>query len=125
MIRVKKISHTSYETPDLERQVAYYTDILGLSLTAKDKDAAYLANTVEHHSVILRSGPHARCTGIGFQLGPDDDLDAFEKQTAGHGLRPSRKNDPEPGIGDMVAFEDPKGTVMEVFKRQQPQSAGF
>jgi hypothetical protein len=25
MIGVKKISHASYETPDLERQIAYYT----------------------------------------------------------------------------------------------------
>ena len=91
MIAVKKISHASYETPDLERQVAYYTDILGLSLIAKDKEAAYLANTVEHHSVILHGGSQARCTRIGFQLGPDDDLDAFEKQTAAHGLHPSRR----------------------------------
>ena len=66
-----------------------------------------------------------QCTRIGFQLGPDDDLDAFEKQTAAHGLRTSRKKDPEPTINDMVAFEDPKGTVMEVFKRPEPQSQGF
>jgi catechol 2,3-dioxygenase-like lactoylglutathione lyase family enzyme len=125
MIAVKKISHASYETPDLERQVEYYTDILGLSLIAKDKEAAYLANTVEHHSVILHSGSHARCTRIGFQLGPDDDLDAFEKQAAAHGLRPSRKKDPEPTIKDMVTFEDPKGTIIEVFKRPEPQKQPF
>src|SRR5262249_43815177 len=115
MIGVKKISHASYETPALDKQVEYYTDILGLTLIARDKEAAYLANTVEHHSVILRAGSHPRCTRIGFQLGPDDDLDAFEKQTAAHGLHVTRKKDPEPTIEDMVSFEDPKGTVMEVF----------
>ena len=47
MIGVKKISHASYETPDLDKQVEYYTDILGLTLIAREKDAAYLANTVE------------------------------------------------------------------------------
>jgi catechol 2,3-dioxygenase-like lactoylglutathione lyase family enzyme len=125
MIGVKKISHVSYETPDLDRQTEYYTDILGLTLTAKDKDAAYLANTVDHHAVILRLGSTARCSGIGFQIGPDDDLGAFEKQTAGHGLRTSRKKDAEPTIADMVAFEDPKGTVLEVFRRPEPQSQAF
>ena len=65
MIGVKKISHASYETPDLEQQIAYYTDILGLSLIAKDRDGAYLANTVDHHCVILSAGSHARCTRIG------------------------------------------------------------
>jgi catechol 2,3-dioxygenase-like lactoylglutathione lyase family enzyme len=122
MIRVRKIAHATYETPDLEQQVAYYTDILGLTLAAKDKDAAYLACGVDHHAVVLRKGDQARCVRIGFQLGAGDDLDGFDKQTAAHGLKTSRKKDPEPSIPDMVVFEDPKGTVMEVFKR--PESAG-
>jgi len=125
MIGVKKISHASYETPALEKQIDYYTEILGLSLIAREKDAAYLANTVEHHSVILRAGSHPRCTRIGFQLGPDDDLDAFEKQTAAQGLHVTRKKDAEPTIEDMVSFEDPKGTVMEVFRRPEPQKQPF
>jgi catechol 2,3-dioxygenase-like lactoylglutathione lyase family enzyme len=125
MIGVRKISHASYETPDLDKQAEYYVDVLGLALVAKERDAVYLANTIEHHSVILRRGSHSQCTRIGFQLGPDDDLDAFEKQTAAHGLKTSRKKDAEPTIGDMVAFEDPKGTVMEVFKRPEPQTPGF
>jgi catechol 2,3-dioxygenase-like lactoylglutathione lyase family enzyme len=125
MIGVKKISHATYETPDLERQIEYYTNIIGLSLIARERDAAYLANTVDHHSVILRNGPQARCTQIGFQLGPDDDLDGFEKQTAGHGLHTARKRDAEPTIEDMVTFEDPKGTVMEVFRQPEPQKQAF
>ena len=60
MIRVKKIAHATYETPDLDRQVEYYTDILGLTLVAKEKDAAYLASTIDHHSVVLRKGEHAQ-----------------------------------------------------------------
>src|SRR5260370_34392951 len=99
--------------------------MLGLTLIGKDKDGEYLANTVEHHSVILRAGSHPRCTRIGFQLSPDDDLDAFEKQTAAHGLHDSRKKDPEPTIDDMVSFEDPKGTGMEVFRRHEAQKQPF
>ena len=117
MIRVKKIAHATYETPDLERQVQYYTEVLGLTVTDKDKDTAYLASTIDHHSVVLRKGEHARCTRLGFQVGPDDDLGAFQKQTEAHGIKTTRKNDPEPTIAEMIAFEDPKGTVMEVFKR--------
>ena len=125
MIRVRKIAHASYEMPDLEKQVEYYTDVLGLTLTTKEKDAAYLANTVDHHAVVLRRGPDAKCVRIGFQLGPDDDLDAFEKQTAAHGMKTARRRDPEPTIADMLTFEDPKGTVMEVFKRPEPAPQKF
>ena len=125
MIRVRKISHATYETPEIDKQTEYYTDILGLTLVAKDKDTVYLANTVDHHCVILRPGSEPKCTGIGFQIGPDDDLDGFEKQTSSHGLRTSRRSDAEPTVADMVVFDDPKGTVMEVFKRPEPQKQPF
>lgn len=125
MIGVRKISHASYETPDLDKQVEYYTDVLGLSLIAQERNAIYLASTCDHHSVILRQGDQPKCARLGFQLGPDDDLDAFEKQTIAQGVKTVRKKDPEPTIADMVAFEDPKGTVMEVFKRPEAQPQGF
>ena len=91
MIRVRKIAHASYEMPDLEKQTEYYTTILGLTLTAKDKDAVYLANTVDHHSVVLRKGSAAQCTRVGFQIAPDADLNEFEKQTAAHGVKRSEE----------------------------------
>ncbi len=117
MIRVHKIAHASYEMPDPAQQSEYYTDILGLTLTAKDKDAVYLANTVDHHSVVLRKGDKAQCTRVGFQIAPNEDLGEFEKQTKAHGVKVTRKKDPEPSISDMLSFEDPKGTTIEVFKR--------
>jgi len=125
MIRVKKIAHASYETPDLEQQIDYYTNIIGLTLVAKEKDTAYLASTVDHHSVVLRKGAQAQCMRIGFQVGLEDDLNAFEKQTAAHGIKTQRRKDPEPSIPDMVTFEDPKGTIMEVFKRDELGKQGF
>ena len=57
--------------------------------------------------------------------GPDDDLDAFEKQTAAHGIKTARRRDPEPTIADMLTFADPKGTIMEVFKRPDPAAQKY
>ena len=117
MIRVRKIAHAAYEMPDLEKQLEYYTDILGLTLVDRSKEAAYLASTVDHHSIVLSKGAESKCLRLGFQIAPDDDLDAFERQVQGHGVKTERKKDPEPTIADMVTFVDPKGTVMEVFRR--------
>ena len=117
MIRVSKIAHASYETPDLDQQIEYYTDIIGLTVVAKEKDKAYLASTVDHHSVVLERGPKAQCARLAFQIATDADLGEFEKQVAAHGVKTARKKDPEPSISDMVTFADPKGTTMEVFKR--------
>jgi catechol-2,3-dioxygenase len=117
MIRVSKIAHASYETPDLDQQTEYYTEILGLTVAAREQDTVYLASTVDHHSVVLRRGAQAQCVRLGFQIPSDADLNAFEKQVAGHGIKTERRSDPEPSIADMLVFADPKGTVMEVFKR--------
>ena len=117
MIRVHKIAHATYETPDIDQQAEYFTEILGLTLVAKEKDVAYLASTVDHHSVVLRRGSKASCVALAFQIPPDADLDAFEKQVAGHQVKTQRQKDPEPSIADMVSFADPKGTTMQVFKR--------
>lgn len=91
----------------------------------QEKDAAYLASTLEHHSVVLRKGAEAKCTRLGFQLAPDDDLSDFEKQVVAHGIKTSRKKDAEPTISDMLVFDNLKGTVMEVFKMPQPLNQPF
>jgi catechol 2,3-dioxygenase-like lactoylglutathione lyase family enzyme len=117
MIRVRKIAHAAYEMPDVDKQVEYYTDILGLTLVERTKDAAYLASTVDHHSVVLSKGAEAKCVRLAFQIAPDDDLGAFERQVQGHGIKTERKRDPEPTISDVVTFADPKGTTMDVFRR--------
>jgi catechol 2,3-dioxygenase-like lactoylglutathione lyase family enzyme len=125
MIGVRKISHATYEMPDVEQQIEYYTEVLGLTLVERDGDAAYLASTIDHHSIVLRGGDEVKCTHLGFQIGPDEDLDAFERQTQSHGIYTERKRDASPTIADMVSFQDPKGTVMEVFKRPEPLNRKF
>ena len=107
MIRVKKIAHATYEVPDVDKQVEYYTEILGLTVTGKDKDCVYLASTVDHHSIVARKGSATQCLCIGFQIGPDDDLDAFERQVKAQGVKTGRKTDPDPSISDVLTFEDP------------------
>src|SRR5215468_834336 len=117
MIRVKKIAHAVYEMPDVDKQSEYYTEVIGLALTDKSKDAVYLASTVDHHSVVLRKGPQAKCVRLGFQIAPEDDLGAFEKQIQGHGIKTQRRKDPEPATGNRVTFKAPRETARGVLKR--------
>jgi hypothetical protein len=75
--------------------------------------------------VVIRRGGEARCVRLAFQIAPDADLAEFEKGINSHGLKTARKRDPEPGIAEIVTFEDPKGTVLEVVReRALPKSAG-
>jgi catechol 2,3-dioxygenase-like lactoylglutathione lyase family enzyme len=125
MIRVKKISHAVYETPDLARQTEYYTDVLGLARIDTGQGAVYLGSKIDPHSVVLKPGPQARCTTIGFQLAADDDLNAFGKQVADNGIRVDFATDPEPGISKSIGFNDFKGTRITVFKQAKPSNHAF
>jgi catechol 2,3-dioxygenase-like lactoylglutathione lyase family enzyme len=125
MIRVRKIAHAIYEMPDPLQQAEYYSDILGFTLAGKADGTYYLANTIDHHSVVLRKGSEARCVSLGFQIGPEDDLREFERQTVAHGIKTERKADAAPTIADLVSFEDTKGTVMEVFQRPEASRLTF
>jgi len=93
MIRVHKIAHASYETPDVDKQADYYTDVIGLTLVAKEKDTIFLSSTVDHHAVVLRKGPTAQCARIAFQISPESDLGEFEKQVESHGIKTQRKKE--------------------------------
>ncbi len=124
MIRVKKLSHVVYETPDLARQVEYYTEVLGLGQLDMEDGTVYLGGKIDPHSIVLRAGPQARCTAIGFQLGMSDDLAAFGKQIAAHGIDVKSASDPEPGIAKAVSFDDYKGTRITVFT-QKPGHNGY
>lgn len=125
MVGIKKISHGGYQTPDLAAQTEYYTDVLGLTVTDREKDKVYLSSTVDHHSVVLEQGDAAACVRIGFQIGADGDLDAVEKHVKSFGIATERRTDPEPTIADMLVFDDLKGTKMEVFARPELQPLEF
>jgi hypothetical protein len=47
MTPIRRIACASFETPDIERLTDYYVNVIGLSLAAKEKDAVYLASTVQ------------------------------------------------------------------------------
>ena len=44
MINAKRVGHATFETPDLEKTLAYYTEVNGLVLSARDKGRAFLAS---------------------------------------------------------------------------------
>jgi catechol 2,3-dioxygenase-like lactoylglutathione lyase family enzyme len=125
MIRVRKISHATFETPDLERQIAYYTDVLGLALVARDNGTAYLASTLDHHSVVLKQGAAAVCRRLAFQIAPTDALADFEKQLTDQGVKTERRSAPAPSIRECVSFEDPNGTGIDVFAEHETSRQDF
>ena len=125
MINAKRFSHVTLETSDLERQIAYFTEVAGLVVAERENGRAYLATKLGDLVVQLETGEKARCGRLAFQVAPETDFKDIRSGIEAEGLRCQSRNDPAPGISQMLSFEDPKGTVCEVFSTKtlicQPQ----
>jgi catechol 2,3-dioxygenase-like lactoylglutathione lyase family enzyme len=124
MIPVNRIAYAAFETPNLSAQVDHYQRVMGLSLVDQDSHAAYLTAGVDHHTVVLRRGDTGRCVALGFQLAPGTDLEEYAAQIKAHGIPTSRRDDSQPNIPQMLTFDDPKGTRIEVFADHKPVETG-
>jgi catechol 2,3-dioxygenase-like lactoylglutathione lyase family enzyme len=125
---VKRIGHATFETPDLERQIDYYTQIVGLVLALRESGRAFLTTKLGDLAVVLEKGAQARCTALAFQVAPETELEDIRRGLEREGVRCQPCNDPSPGIPKTIVFEDPKGTIIELFTTStaldKNQSAG-
>ena len=74
MIKVRRIGHATFETPDLDRQIEHFTQVTGLVVAAREKERALLASRIGQLVLQLKKGNEARCTKLAFQLAPHSDL---------------------------------------------------
>src|SRR5262245_63926234 len=74
MLQVKRIGHATLTTPDLERQLDYYTRVVGLSTVAKEKGRAILATKPGQEAIALEHGERPAGVRLAFQVAPGSDL---------------------------------------------------
>ncbi len=115
MIKVKRIGHATFTTPDLVRQIEYYQNVVGLTLVARSGDTAFLATNSGQLAIVLKSGATEACTKIGFEVSPAVGLSDISRQLSAMGIKSSISTEAAPGISDALTLTDPKGTDIELF----------
>jgi catechol 2,3-dioxygenase-like lactoylglutathione lyase family enzyme len=115
MIKVRRLGHITFETPDLERQVDYYSHVLGLNLVARERDRAFFAATAGQLAIDLKRGDVARCAKLSFEVAPNEDFSDMARRLTAHGVKSELRSDSIPGTPKLLAFQDPKGTDIEIF----------
>jgi catechol 2,3-dioxygenase-like lactoylglutathione lyase family enzyme len=115
VIGVKRLGHATLTSPDIERQIAYYTDVIGLTLIARSKDRAYLASKLGLEAVALEPGGINALSALSFQVTPGTDLKEVERGLTEDGVKCQRASGISPGVAEAVLFTDPKGTRIEIF----------
>src|ERR1700750_2108445 len=74
MIEVRSLGDAPRTTPDLDRQVAYYTTVVGLTLVERDAKRAFLASKQGLEAIALEGGPPNALSRLAFQVAPGSDL---------------------------------------------------
>ena len=113
-MQVRRISHATFRTPDVERQVDYYTNILGLRLVARDAGRAFLATRDGVLAAVLEPGEAPSCERVTFQVAADTDLAALQKELQAAGVKSDLQGDNGPAVARQLVFKDPKNTTVEI-----------
>jgi catechol 2,3-dioxygenase-like lactoylglutathione lyase family enzyme len=113
VIRITGIGHLALVSPDVDRLVSYYTDVLGFDVTSRDNGTAYLTPELVHHAVTVSQGKQRGLDHLAFQIeGPLDDAQA---QLAAAGIAATRRSDAEPGIPELLELEDLDGNRLQLY----------
>ena len=96
MIQVRRIGHATLETPDIDRQIDYFTSIVGLVLAAREKDRAYLASKLGPVERQLNRPTRRAAPGCHSRWRPTPTSRAAEKFLASEGIKASGATIPIP-----------------------------
>ena len=119
MIKLSRLGHATFETPDIEKAIEHHTQVIGLSLVARERDRAYLATRLGQLAVeFVRSAEpnEPKCAKLSFEVPASSDFAAIRRELAGHGVSAEEKSDATPGLSRVLSFTDPKGTTIELFR---------
>ena len=120
MIKAGRIGHATFETPDLDKAIDHYAEILGLVVVAREKDRAYLGSRLGLLSLALEKSGQQRCTRLSFEIAPTISLADAAKALAEDGIPAELRNDTAPGLSQVLSFVDPKGTAIDLFSEGKP-----
>ncbi len=116
MIQVKRLGHATFSTADLERQIDYWVNVVGLCVVDRGKDHCVLATRAGQECIGLERETRAgHLLRTSYQVKPGSDLGEIAANLRKHGVASERRKDISPGVRDAVTFTDPKGTLVEVF----------
>jgi catechol-2,3-dioxygenase len=115
MMQIKRLGYATFATPDIDRQLDYYSGVLGLVVTERDGSRAVLATRTGLEAIALERGDAADLTRLSFQVAPGSDLAEIAKELGQHGIRSELRSGISPGVARALVFKDIKGTWIELF----------
>lgn len=116
MIRLLRLGHATFETPDIEKAIAHHTEVIGLSLAGRDGKRAFLSTRTGQLAVELQQSSLSKCVKLAFEVPATADFADIRRELQQHGVASEERNDAVPGLPKVLSFKDPKGTAIELFR---------
>ena len=120
-----RVGHVALRVPDLDRSIGYAETMLGLRVSQRDDDSAYLTCNERHHELVLLGGDSVACERIALEVLQRSGLKALAERVEAAGLSIIGRGRLTPGIADALRFVAPGGLVIETFygmARDEPAS---
>jgi len=115
MIQARRLGYAVLSTPNLDRMIDYYCDVLGLAVTERHETRAVLATRQGVETIVLKAGEAAGLLGLSFQVSPKLDLADATKRLRNAGIAAEVRAGQTAGVTQVLVFKDPKGTEIELF----------
>jgi catechol 2,3-dioxygenase len=115
---IMRAAFVELQVTDLAASEHFYSQLLGMIVSARTEDAVYLRGWEErqHHSLILRRAPVVTAARLGFRVRAERDLDLLAEHFGALGSTTCWQ-DPgsDPGMGRSLRVWDPFGYPLEFF----------
>jgi catechol 2,3-dioxygenase-like lactoylglutathione lyase family enzyme len=118
MTNALSLNHAAFLISDIERQIDYYEEVIGLTVLHKGYDLAYLGTSSGTDALILSKGNQTALIGASFISDPRKSASDLAKELDASGVPSEIRSDPHPGIAQSVVFRDPNGFLVELLQEQ-------
>ena len=106
MIKLSRLGTATFETPGLDKAIAYFTQVNGLVLDTKEHDRAFLASKTGLLTTTLEQSGEPKLERLLFEVSPSADFTDIARKLSADGVQSEVRSDSCPGIGKVLAFND-------------------
>lgn len=115
---IAKLGHVALVTPDIEKSLWFFRDVIGLEEVDRQNDTIFLRawSDWEHHTLSLTPGQRAVVDHVAWRTKHPEDVEAFAQQLTATGTEVRWiEAGEEKGQGKAARFQLPSGHTFELY----------
>ncbi|MEZ3161607.1 VOC family protein [Microbacterium sp. BWT-B31] len=115
---IAKLGAAHLVTPDLDKSLWFFRDVIGLHVVARTENKVYLRADLEaeHHSLVLEAGDRARLDHVSWRVRRPEDLESFHDLLTENGNEVTvQPADAEDGYGESLRLQMPTGHRLRLY----------